>query len=145
MNEELQEAIHKTSIVFEELIKKLEEDKYISCEMSFSRLLMEELEELAYRFSLNQSLAIDEDGNLIIPGGFLALGRFDRMAQEYSGAFWQRLNVTNPGRLTDMYLDLLEAKVRLLLSNHQEEVHLPTAFSLASEQMRVMMESPYFD
>ena len=44
-----------------------------------------------------------------IPGTYLALCRFDAMAQEYDGAFYSRMNVENPGRLAEYYLNLLDA------------------------------------
>ena len=44
-----------------------------------------------------------------IPGTYRVLCRFDTMAQEYDGAFYNRMHVENPGKLSDFYLQLLDA------------------------------------
>ena len=44
-----------------------------------------------------------------IPGTYQVLYRFDAMAREYDGAFYNKMHVENPGRLADYYLQLLDA------------------------------------
>ena len=44
-----------------------------------------------------------------LPGVYSVLCGFDAMAQEYDGAFYNKMHVDNPGRLSEYYLQLLDA------------------------------------
>lgn len=62
-----------------------------------------------------------EENTEEIMQAFGVLCRFDQMAQEYSGAFYQRMGVENPGRLTELYLQIIEA-VEFILKELVTEV-----------------------
>lgn len=67
-----------------------------------------------------------QDGEL--PGAYLALCRFDAMAQEYDAAFYRRMQVEDPGPLGAYYLQLLDAAHEILLRHTGRTDHGWAAF-----------------
>lgn len=71
----------------------------------------------------DEFLAATEDWNERMKNGestselyqaYGVLCRFDQMSQEYSGAFYRRMGVENPGRMSAFYLQLLDAAEYIL-------------------------------
>lgn len=52
--------------------------------------------------------------------GFMVLERFDVMAQENSGAFYARMRVDNPGKISDLYMELFEAYIAVIALYHEK-------------------------
>ncbi|HOO79939.1 MAG TPA: hypothetical protein PLQ04_06085 [Lachnospiraceae bacterium] len=50
----------------------------------------------------------------IIPGGYDMLCQFDAMALEFDGALYSRMKITNPGRMTTYYLDLMGSYLEII-------------------------------
>lgn len=57
---------------------------------------------------------IKEESTAELFQAYGVLCRFDQMSQEYSGAFYRRMGVDNPGRMSIFYLQLLDAAAYIL-------------------------------
>ncbi len=63
----------------------------------------------------DMALAFYKD-EVLLPGGYEVLNRFDGMALSYDKAFYSRMKVDDPGRLTDYYITLCDACFLVLSS-----------------------------
>lgn len=148
--ENIVQATSDAQKAFINILAKLEHDGHLKSDTidQIPVAIVEEIMLLAEELISGKYELKKEDGEILLPNGFLLLNRFDKMSQEFEGAFWKNHGVNRNLKLETCYMDLLKGYITIMAGDRNggnlDEIVLPNAFFELTEVMESKMNSPYF-